>query len=471
MNKNDVNCVILAAGEGKRMFSRSSKVLCEVTHKPMISWVIDAARGADIENICVVVGNKDVENAVDGCSFVYQTERLGTGHAVMCAKDFLKDYPNNDTLILYVDTPFMDSETITESYAIHKETGAVATIISAKIEDPTGYGRIVRKAGEIAAIVEQADTDDASAKINEINSGAGWFSTKVLVETLGKIGNDNAQGEYYLTDVVSILIESKKKVSVYQATNSEVTLGANSPLDLLNLNDIACQRAIVKHLHNGVHFSSRYGIIIGPDVVIAPGAEIMMGSILYGNTSIGRGAIIGPNTIIRNSTVGENTRLNACQVYESKIGNNVKAGPFSHFRPDSNISDWVDIGDFVELKNSNIGEGTAVAHLTYIGDSDVGSFCNFGCGTVTSNYDGETKYRTVIKDFAFIGCNTNLIPPVTIGERAYTAAGSSISSDIPDGALAIDRGELVIKEGWADKKLSAYVDKKKKLMNERKQKE
>ena len=465
--KKGINCVILAAGEGKRMFSRSSKVLCEVAHKPMISWVVDAAKQAEIEKICVVVGNKDVEKAVGGCSIAYQNERLGTGHAVMCAAEFLKEHEGEDTLILYGDTPFMDSDTINESYAVHKNTGAVATIISARLEDPTGYGRIVRKAGEISAIVEQADIDDATAKIDEINSGTGWFSTKALIEVLEKIGNDNASGEYYLTDAVSILIEDGQTVSVYQTPNTEVTLGANSPLDLLNLNDIACQRAIVRHLENGVHFTSRYGIIIGPDVEIAPGAEIMMGSILYGNTKIGRGAVIGPNTIIYNSTVGEGTKLNACQVYESKIGNFVKAGPFSHFRPDSNISDWVDIGDFVEIKNSNIGEGTAVAHLTYIGDSDVGRFCNFGCGTVTSNYDGENKYRTTIKDFAFIGCNTNLVPPVTIGEKAYTAAGSTITSDVPDGALAIDRGKLAIKEGWADKKLVAYVEKKQKLMKER----
>lgn len=470
MNKKHVNCVILAAGEGKRMFSRSSKVLCEVTHKPMISWVIDAARGADINEICVVVGNKDVEDAAKGCSIAYQEQRLGTGHAVMCATDFLSGHIGEDTLILYGDTPFMDSITIDKSYTLHKESKAVATIISARLEDPTGYGRIVRKAGKIAAIVEQVDTDDATAKIEEINSGAGWFSTRALIEMLGKIENKNAQGEYYLTDVVSILIEEDQNVSVYQADNSEVTLGANSPLDLLNLNDIACQRAIVKHLQNGVHFTSRYGIIIGPDVEIAPGAEILMGSILYGKTSIGRGSIIGPNTLICDSTIGENTELNACQIYEAKVGSNVSAGPFSYFRPNTNISDWVDIGDFVEIKNSNIGEGTAIAHLTYIGDSDVGRFCNFGCGTVTTNYDGENKYRTVVKDYAFIGCNTNLIPPVTVGEKAYTAAGTTITKDVPDGALAINRGDLNMKEGWADKKLQAYVEKKQKLMESRNKK-
>ena len=462
MENRKVNCVILAAGEGKRMFSRTSKVLCEVTQKPMILWVVDAAKKAEVESICVVVSNKDVEQVVNDCEVVYQNERLGTGHAVMCAMDFLKKHADEDTLILYGDVPFIDNETICESLKLHRQTDACATIISSDIEDPSGYGRIVRKAGKIAAIVEQTDTDDATAGIREINSGAGWFSTRKLIDTLGKITNDNVKGEYYLTDVIEILIDNGDNVSVYKALTPNVTLGANSPLDLLNLNDIACQRAIVKHLQNGVHFVSRYGVIIGPDVEIAPGAEIMPGSILYGRTKIGKGSVIGPNTIIRNSVVGENTSLNACQVYEAEIGNGVKAGPFIHIRPDSKIGDSVSIGDFVEIKNSSIGEGTAVAHMTYIGDSDVGRFCNFGCGIVTVNYDGEKKSRTTVKDFAFLGCNTNIISPVTIGEMAYTAAGTTITKDVPDGALALDRGELIFKEGWAEKKLAGYVEKKKK---------
>ena len=460
MKVHGVSCVILAAGEGKRMFSRSSKVLCEVTYKPMVLWVTDAAKGAGIDDICVVVGSADVENAVKDYDTVYQKERLGTGHAVLCAMDFLKSHVDGDTLILYGDAPFMDVDTIRDSLSLHRSTGASATIISAVLDNPRGYGRIVRKDGKISAIVEQADTDDATDAVKEINSGAGWFSTRKLIDTLGKISNDNTKGEYYLTDAVSILIHAGETVSVYQSAASDVTLGANSPLDLLNLNDMASDRAILKHIQNGVHFVNRSGVIIGPDVEIMPGAEILPGSIIYGKTTIGRGSVIGPNSIVRNSSVGENSSLNACQVFESKIGDNVTAGPFTQIRPDCVLGNSVKIGDFVELKNSTIGEGTSVAHLTYIGDSEVGRFCNFGCGTVTSNYDGEKKERTIVKDFAFIGCNTNIIPPVTIGEAAYTAAGATITRDVPAGALAVDRGNLVFKEGWARKKLSSYIEKK-----------
>jgi len=428
----------------------------------MVLWVTDAAKGAGIDEICLVIGNRDVEEALGGYKTVYQNERLGTGHAVLCAIDFLKDNEDADTLILYGDAPFMDSSTIRDSLALHRQTDASATIISAVIDDPTGYGRIVRKAGKITAIVEQADTDDATGTVREINSGAGWFSTKTLIETLAKIDNNNAKGEYYLTDAVSIMINAGKTVSVYQSATPDVTLGANSPLDLLNLNDMASQRAILKHMQNGVHFVNRSGVIIGPDVEILPGAEILPGSIIYGKTKIGRGSIIGPNSIVRNSVVGENSVLNTCQVFESNIGDSVTAGPFTQIRPNCNIGNSVKIGDFVEVKNSSIAEGTSVAHLTYIGDSEVGRYCNFGCGTVTVNFDGENKHKTIIKDFAFIGCNTNIIPPVTIGEAAYTAAGATITKDVPDGALALDRGELTFKEGWARKKLASYIEKKKK---------
>ena len=464
--EQNVNCVILAAGEGKRMFSRSSKVLCEVAYKPMILWVTDAAKSSGIEQICVVISNDDVKSAVgDDCTIAYQRERLGTGHAVLCASDFLKSHAGEDTLILYGDAPFIDINTIRNSLALHRETNASATIISAEIADPFGYGRIVRRGGSISAIIEQADTDDATGQITEINSGAGWFKTDALLRALSKITNENAQGEYYLTDAVSILIGTGQTVGVYRAETPDVTLGANSPVDLLNLNDLAKERAIVKHLSVGVHFVSRSGIIIGPDVIIAPGAEILPGSILIGKTEIGAGSIIGPNSMIKNSVIGNNTVLNETHVLESKIGNNVSIGPFVQIRPDCVINDDVHIGDFVEVKNSTIGEGTAIAHLTYIGDSDVGCYCNFGCGVVTVNYDGEKKSRTTIKDFAFIGCNTNLISPVTVGRSAYAAAGATISKNVPDGALALDRGQLIFKEGWATDKLKTYIERKTALMN------
>ncbi|MEA4912629.1 MAG: bifunctional UDP-N-acetylglucosamine diphosphorylase/glucosamine-1-phosphate N-acetyltransferase GlmU [Oscillospiraceae bacterium] len=457
-----LNSVILAAGEGKRMHSTSSKVLCEVAFKPMLAWVVDAAKTAGIEDICVVANSDDVRQAADGCTICEQKERLGTGHAVMCAKGFLEARADGNTLVLCGDAPFIDADTIARSLDEHIQNANAVTCISAVVSDPTGYGRIVRREGRLAAIVEQADCNDATAVICEINSGAYWFRTDALLEALGAIKNDNAQGEYYLTDAVAILIKSGGRAGCFTAASADVALGANRPIDLLNLNDIASERAIARHLDNGVRFVKRDGIIIGPDVVIEPGAVIMPGTILYGKTFIGAGAVIGPNSLVSSSSIGAGTHFNSSQAYNCTVGRRATIGPYVQIRPDSVIDDKVKIGDFVEVKNSHIGEGTSVAHLTYVGDADVGKHCNFGCGVVFVNYDGEKKSRTVVKDYAFIGCNNNLIAPVTVGEAAYTAAGATITKDVPDGALAVGRPETRVIEGWAARKLKKYIEKQNK---------
>ncbi len=460
------NCVILAAGEGKRMFSRTSKVLCEVASKPMVMWSADGARSAGIDSICVVISNPLVEQALKGQFDVcYQNERLGTGHAVLCAAEFLEKHKGEDTLILYGDAPFTDYKTMCDSLELHRSVGASATVISAELEQPHGYGRIYRENGEIAAIIEQADCNDKPEidAIHEINSGAGWFNTEKLLETLKKIKPNNAQGEYYLTDAVKLLIADGNRVTCYRAETADVTLGANNPADLLKLNEIARDRIIAKHLANGVHFTVRDGIVISPDTEIAAGTDILPGTMLLGKCIIGKGCIIGPNTVMSNCTVGDNTHIDACRCYDSVVGNNCTVGPFTQIRPGSNIADGCKLGDFVEIKNSNIGEGTSVAHLTYIGDSDVGSYCNFGCGVVVVNYDGEKKNRTTVGDYAFIGCNTNLVSPVSVGNAAYTGAGTTVTKNIPDGALAVTRPELRIVNGWGARKLRKYIEKKNNL--------
>ncbi len=464
MESNKLNCVILAAGEGKRMFSKNSKVLCEVTHKPMLLWVTDAAKSAGIQEICIVVSNKDVEKAVSNEKFniCYQNERLGTGHAVLCAKDFLNSLSDGDTLILYGDAPFIDKETITKSFELHKKDDNAVTVITASIDNPKGYGRIVRTGGKLSSIVEDLDCDDVTATIKEINSGCCWFKTSELLSALSLIKNDNKKGEYYLTDAVKILISGGKNAGCYLSDTSDVTLGANNPVDLLNLNDMASERAIMKHLMNGVHFVKKDGIIIGPDVEIGAGATILPNTAIYGRCCIGKGAVIGPNSVVNNTDIGEGSTFNASQSNQAKVGAGVSIGPFVQLRPGTVVEDDVKIGDFVEIKNSTIGKGTSVAHLTYIGDTDVGRHCNFGCGVVTVNYDGENKHRSTVKDFAFVGCNTNIIAPSIIGEAAYTAAGVTVSGEVPDGSLAIDRGKMVIKEDWASRKLEKYIEKKKK---------
>ena len=336
---------------------------------------------------------------------------------------------------------------------MHKSEGNAVTVITSELDNPFGYGRIIRTANGISSIVEEKDATPEQKKIKEINSGAYWFKTADLIEALGLLTTDNSQGEYYLTDTIYILLEKGKKADAFKSENPNVVLGANDRKGLLMLNKTAREDIINRHLENGVEFTCTDGITIGRDVVIGAGTQILAGTILSGKTTIGSDCVIGPNCIIENSTVGNGTTLNYVQCYESQIDNNVKIGPFVQVRPGSHIKDGAKIGDFVEIKNSTIGECTAVAHLTYVGDSDVGGCVNFGCGVVTVNYDGEKKSRCTIEDNAFIGCNTNLVAPVHIGKGAYTAAGSTVTKDVPADALVIERGEARIIEGYAPRKL------------------
>ncbi|MCQ2464736.1 MAG: bifunctional UDP-N-acetylglucosamine diphosphorylase/glucosamine-1-phosphate N-acetyltransferase GlmU [Oscillospiraceae bacterium] len=450
------NAVILAGGQGKRMKADMPKPLFRVLGEPMLEWVIGACEGADIKNLCVVKGymGEMIDEYLGGrYETVLQAERLGTGHAVMQAIPFLQKNTDGNTLVLCGDAPFIDSRTISDSLEMHKKGGNAVTVITAELDNPFGYGRIIRTENGISSIVEEKDATPEQKMIKEINSGAYWFRTADLIESLGLLTTDNSQGEYYLTDTIYILLEKGKKADAFKSENPNVVLGANDRKGLLMLNKTAREDIISRHLENGVEFTCTDGITIGRDVVIGAGTQILSGTVLSGKTVIGTDCVIGPDCIIENSTVGNGTKLNYVQCYESRIDNNVKIGPFVQVRPGSHIKDGVKIGDFVEVKNSVIGEETAVAHLTYVGDSDVGGCVNFGCGVVTVNYDGEKKSRCTIEDNAFIGCNTNLIAPVKVGKGAYTAAGSTITKDVPADALAIERGETRTVEGYAARKL------------------
>ena len=450
------NAVILAGGQGKRMKAEMPKPLFKVLGEPMLEWVIGACEGAGIKDLCVVKGYKAemIDEYLNGrYETVLQAERLGTGHAVMQAIPFLEKNSDGNTLVLCGDAPFIDSKTIEDSLNMHMKEGNSVTVITSELDDPFGYGRIIRTANGISSIVEEKDATPEQKKIKEINSGAYWFRTADLIEALGLLTTDNSQGEYYLTDTIYILLEKGKKADAFKSENPNVVLGANDRKGLLMLNKTAREDIISRHLENGVEFTCTDGITIGRDVVIGAGTQILSGTVLSGKTTIGSDCVIGPDCIIENSTVGNGTKLNYVQCYESQIDNNVKIGPFVQVRPGSHIKDGAKIGDFVEIKNSTIGECTAVAHLTYVGDSDVGGCVNFGCGVVTVNYDGEKKSRCTIEDNAFIGCNTNLVAPVTIGKGAYTAAGSTVTKDVPADALVIERGEARIIEGYAPRKL------------------
>jgi bifunctional UDP-N-acetylglucosamine pyrophosphorylase/glucosamine-1-phosphate N-acetyltransferase len=414
------SAIILAAGDGKRMKSEKPKVLMEVAFEPMLSWVLDSVIQAGITDIAVIIGSNSqlIEKHLQkyaNCRTFLQSERKGTGHAVMQAEEFLREV-GGDVVVLCGDAPFMDSDTINDAYLLHKSRDFSTTVITADLDNPFGYGRILRDgSGEMVAIVEQKDCTDQQTAIREINSGGHWFNTAALLDALPKLTDDNVNKEFYLTQTVELM---KGKVVAFKAGNTNITLGANDRKQLRELNNIAFELIIGKHLDNGVDVIG--DCYICKDVVI------------------GRDTVLLPGTVIRENCV---------------IGEGCSIGPFVHIRANTTLKDGVKIGDFVEVKNSIIGEKTSIAHLTYIGDSDVGKGVNFGCGCVTANYDGINKYRTVIGDNAFIGCNTNLIAPVEIGENATTAAGSTITKDVPADSLAIERGLMNVKENWAKNQL------------------
>lgn len=468
------NVIILAGGQGKRMKSNMPKVLCKVIGEPMLEWVLTACENANLKDICVVKGfeAQQVEDYIknrissaDICT-VMQEERLGTGHAVMQAADYLKARKDGNTLVLCGDAPFIDEDTIAQALETHIESNASVTVVTSRVEDPTGYGRIVRNDEGIAGIVEHKDCKPSQLAITEINSGCYWFRTADLLDVLFELQPNNAQGEYYLTDCIGLLIAKGKSADAFISANPNVALGANDRRGLLRLNDIARFEIINKWLDEGIEFTCTDGVSIGNNVIIGKGTRIDSGVNLRGNTVIGENCIIGNNCIIENTTVGNNVNLNNVQAYESTVDDNVKIGPYVQLRPGTHIKKNAKIGDFVEIKNSTIGESTAVAHLTYIGDSDVGANVNFGCGVVTVNYDGDKKFRTVIEDNAFIGCNTNLVAPVKVGKGAYTAAGSTITKDVPPDALAIERGKATIKEDYAKRKLQKRTERYEKSKSE-----
>lgn len=436
------------------MKSSTSKVLHEIFHKPLVYYPIEAARYAGAQEVCLVVGHKSEEvmkTFGDTVKYALQAERLGTGHAVMQAMDFIGD--DGEILVLYGDTPLITAQTIEKMLAFHRKKKNAVTVLSALVDDPTGYGRIVRdESKHFVKIVEQKDATDEEKRITEINGGMYVFEAKHLKSALSKITNDNKQQEYYLTDSIEILLHEGYNVDAIAIMNPDDILGVNSREQLAQATAIMKQRINRKHMDNGVTLIDPHHTYIDPEVEIGQDTVIEPGCIIEGNTSIGENCIIGYNTKIRNCKVGNSVAIESSMLIDSQIDEGCHIGPFAYIRPNSHIGAKVKIGDFVEIKNATIGEGTKVSHLTYIGDADVGRDVNFGCGTVVVNYDGEKKHRTIIKDHAFIGCNTNLVSPVVIEENVYTAAGSTITQDVPKNSLAIARARQEIKPEWVTKK-------------------
>ena len=446
--------LILAAGEGTRMKSDIPKVLHTILGRPMLLYVIDMAKETGADDVAVVVGKNAAQiKAVTDIPSYLQTEQLGTGHAVASATEFLSADEDANIIVLCGDTPLLSANTIRALIEKHEFEQNDATVMTAVLANPTGYGRIIRdNVGRFLRNVEQRDANPAEQKINEINTGVYCFRAQALLESLSKLQNNNAQGEYYLTDVPGILRQNGRPVGIKQAESFEEFLGVNTKLQLAEAATVMRRRINSAHMLNGVIIADPAATYISPGVEIGMDTLILPGCILESNTKIGSHCTIGPQTRLTNMQIGNRVTIENSVATDSSIGDNTNVGPFAYIRPHSAIGAHVKIGDFVEVKNATIGDGTKASHLSYIGDADVGKDVNFGCGTVTVNYDGKTKARTTVKDSAFIGCNTNLIAPVTVDEQAYIAAGSTITADVPAKNLGIARARQVNKPGWKDKR-------------------
>jgi bifunctional UDP-N-acetylglucosamine pyrophosphorylase/glucosamine-1-phosphate N-acetyltransferase len=446
--------VLLAAGEGKRMKSETSKVLHKVCGKEMVNHVIDTMRKSKIDDVNVIVGKgaEQVKKATEdrNVSYSFQDKQLGTGHAVKCASDFLQG-KKGIVAIFTGDAPLIKKESVEKLLAVHEEGNYSAVILTSIVENPSGYGRVISKDGSVERIVEHKDCSATELMVNEINAGMYSFNIEDLLNSLGKLNNNNSQGEYYLTDVIGILCSEGKKVGKL-ATEFVETLGVNSRVELAEAEQIMKLRINKFHMENGVTIIDPQNTYIEDDVEIQSDVCIYPGNVLQGKTLIKKGCVLYPNNRIEHSTIGTNVTIQSSVILESTIGNDTTVGPYAYIRPESKIGNHARIGDFVEIKKSTIGDNTKISHLTYVGDAEVGSDCNFGCGTIVSNYDGVNKYKTKVGNNAFIGCNTNLIAPVEVEDNTFIAAGSTITDKVPKGSLAIARAKQVNKEGWVQKR-------------------
>ena len=452
------SAIVLAAGAGTRMNSDVPKVLHELCGLPMIEHVLRAVDDAGVETPVVVVGHgaEAVERALAErrVDFVLQKEQLGTGHAVGQAAGAI---PGEGTvLVLCGDTPLVTEASLTGLQACHESGRHAATVLTTRLEEPTGYGRIVRGPdGDLRAIVEEKDASPEQKAIREINSGMYCFDAARLKEALKELDNDNSQGEYYLTDVIAILRKKGYGAGAFVVDDPREVMGVNNRVQLARAAGLLQERIQTRHMLAGVTIVNPADTVIDADVAIGRDTRIQPGSLLRGRTRIGSGCVIGPRAVLENARVGDGTAIRESTILESEIGESTKIGPYAYVRPGSRIGNDVKLGDFVEVKNSVLGDGTKASHLAYIGDADVGEGVNISCGVVFVNYDGKRKHRTRIGDGAFIGCNANLIAPVSVGDRAYVAAGTTVTENVPEGALCIGRSRQVVKEDWVDRKWPA----------------
>ncbi|MGX7030256.1 bifunctional UDP-N-acetylglucosamine diphosphorylase/glucosamine-1-phosphate N-acetyltransferase GlmU [Vagococcus zengguangii] len=452
MNKR--YAIILAAGQGSRMKSKKYKVLHEIAGKSMVDHVLTQVETLAPEEVVTIVGfgaEMVKETLGERTKYALQSEQLGTGHAVIQAKDILAD-KEGTTLVICGDTPLLRAETLQELFETHEQSGAKATVLTAHADNPFAYGRIIRdENGAVLKIVEEKDATDEERKVQEINTGTFCFDNKALFESLAKVGNDNEQNEYYLPDVIGILQAQGEMVAAYQMSEFAESIGVNDRKALAVATAAMRRRINEKHMVNGVTFVNPEATYIDVDVVIGNDTLVEAGVNIKGKTVIGSECVIGANSEIVDSVIQDNVVIQSSSIKNAEIASGADVGPYAHIRPNSKVGENVHIGNFVEIKNATLDKGTKVGHLTYVGDADLGKNINIGCGTVFVNYDGKNKFRSVVADDVFIGCNANLIAPVNVGENAYIAAGSTITEDVPSKNMAIARSRQINKPGYADK--------------------
>lgn len=448
-----IKALVLSAGKGTRMKSTLPKVIHKVCGKEMVNHVIDASTKAGASEVVAILGHGSdkVEKVLpENTKIALQTEQLGTGHAVIMAKEYIED---NDTIVILCgDTPLVKPETLQNLFKFHDDNNYHATVLTTTVDNPTGYGRIIRdEHSNLLKIVEQKDANEEELLVKEINSGIYCFNGKSLKDALGKINNNNAQGEYYLTDTLEIIRNNGLKIGAFNGATIKELMGVNSRVELSNAENIMRIRINEAHMVNGVTIIDTNSTYIESDVEIGNDTIIYPGVMLKGKTKIGSNCAIEMNSSIDNSIIGDNTEVKNSTIVDSTVGENTTVGPYAYLRPKSNIGNNVKIGDFVEVKNATIGDNSKASHLSYIGDAEVGRNVNIGCGVVFVNYDGKNKFKSIVKDNAFIGSNSNLVAPVTIEEKGYIATGSTITEDVPEKALAIARERQINKLGWNNK--------------------
>ncbi len=443
--------LILAAGDGKRMKSELPKVLHKVCGKELIAHVLKAVSRISDDAPIVITGNKRelIESLLkDKARFVVQPERRGTAHAVLCAKDYLEGREGYVT-VTAGDMPLITEQTFEILLQKTVSEGLDACVLTAVVENADGYGRILRdEKNGVYGIVEHRDASEEQKKIQEINTSVYCFKVDSLLDALKKVRNNNVQGELYLTDTLAILKEEGKKIGACILEDAMEAMGINDRVQLAQAEKVMRRSINEKIMRSGVTLIDPDNTYIEADVEIGQDTVIYPNNLLSKGTKIGRDCILFPGSRIEASVIGDRCEIQASVILESRIGKETKIGPNAYLRPNSVIGDYVRIGDFVEVKNSTIGNGSKVSHLTYVGDAEMGQNCNVGCGTVFVNYDGAHKHHTQVGDHVFIGCNTNLIAPVKVGNNAFIAAGSTVTEDVEENDLCIARARQCVKKGW-----------------------